>query len=279
MACPLHPHSIPSLLSYKQEDEILRRRGQRQPFFGVLARKAFQMRTEVTEVGVAAIQQVRLVSMMEGSLRDSLRKTEARQPVRSFLRDAFERVGKPFARRTFEQHAGKQDIVDRWFAEVQRWLQSDVAGAEIRRITETVRQDIVSLIAQGREEGLGSEAIAQRMEEEMESINRQRARVIARTETVTASNQASQFGAQQTGRPMTKTWTDAGDDRVREAHALADGQTKDLDTPYDLPGVEGVPAAKAMFPGDPTLPAGQRIQCRCVELYNQKDNPIERLLG
>ena len=63
---------------------------------------------------------------------------------------------------------------------------------------------------------------------------------------------------------MQKEWVDSGDSRVRPSHREMDGQTRALDEPYD---VRGFPAR---FPADPQLPARERIQCRCIEVYTRE---------
>jgi len=277
MACPVH--SVKSLVELGSKADDVRTRfwknfeARRQPFYGPFARKARQMREAVMQPALEAVESTQVVRLMEGSVTSRLGREDARKPVRSYLRETFRTVGQRFAQAAFEQHKSvKANPVDEWFAAVERWLGSEQAGAEIRQITDTVRRDIVEIIRQGAEEGVGSERMARRIEEQMEEINRRRARVIARTEVITASNQASQQGAKSTKRPMEKEWVDSADSRVRAAHENTDGQTRDLDEPYDVVGFPG------MYPADPQLPARLRVQCRCVETYEAKDSLISELL-
>lgn len=58
-----------------------------------------------------------------------------------------------------------------------------------------------------------------------------------------------------------KTWRTVGDERVRKAHADADGQTVGLDEDFDI---DGYPAA---HPGDERLPDDLAINCRCALEY------------
>lgn len=60
-----------------------------------------------------------------------------------------------------------------------------------------------------------------------------------------------------------KTWRTVGDERVRSAHAAAEGQTKSLNEPFIVDG------EALMFPGDTSLgaSAGNVIGCRCVAIY------------
>lgn len=277
MPCPIH--DVQSLSELGQKADSPRTRfwknieGRRQPFYGPYARKARQAREAVTEEALEAVRASGVVRLMPQAVTARLDRGDAKTPVRSYLRDTYRTVGRRFATAAFQQHkSAKADPVDEWFAEVEAWLSGEEAGQEIRRITDTVRKDILSILSQAREEGVGSERMAQRIEEQIEGIHRQRARVIARTEVITASNKASQSGAASTGRPMEKEWVDSADSRVRAAHENTDGQTRDLDEPYDVNG------SPAMYPADPQLPAALRIQCRCVETYEPKDSLISDLL-
>ena len=55
-----------------------------------------------------------------------------------------------------------------------------------------------------------------------------------------------------------KRWVTMHDDRVRETHAAADGQTVALDEAFIVGGYP------MQYPGDRNAPIGETIQCRCV---------------
>ena len=88
-----------------------------------------------------------------------------------------------------------------------------------------------------------------------------RGEVLARTETLTALNRASveamnqaiDTGAINAG-VVTKVWRTARDNRVRDSHAELDGQTAPID---------GVFANGLAYPGDPSGPPEEIINCRC----------------
>jgi hypothetical protein len=52
-------------------------------------------------------------------------------------------------------------------------------------------------------------------------------------------------------------WATMDDERVRDAHADADGQT------VPVGGLFVVGGERCHYPGDPVLSAGQRLRCRC----------------
>ena len=55
-----------------------------------------------------------------------------------------------------------------------------------------------------------------------------------------------------------KRWVTMHDDRVREGHALADGQEVPLGSPFVVDG------EYLQYPGDPRGSAGNVVNCRCV---------------
>lgn len=94
-----------------------------------------------------------------------------------------------------------------------------------------------------------------------------RAATIARTETARAANATANAaaGAVNDEVPIVKTWLATEDDRTRETHADADGQTVAFDDVFD---VGGWPAA---YPCDPELPAEESVNCRCVCVFDAAD--------
>jgi uncharacterized protein with gpF-like domain len=67
-----------------------------------------------------------------------------------------------------------------------------------------------------------------------------------------------------------QTWNTAGDERVRESHADMEGQQVPLGQPF----VSGL-GNDLMYPGDPSAPAEDVINCRCVvtrELSHASDS-------
>ena len=62
-----------------------------------------------------------------------------------------------------------------------------------------------------------------------------------------------------------KEWSAILDARVRNPHAVADGQIKNINDPFVVDG------ERLMFPGDSSLgaSAGNYINCRCSALYSR----------
>lgn len=88
-----------------------------------------------------------------------------------------------------------------------------------------------------------------------------KARTIARTEITSAANGGSIAYMRQTGLVSHKTWHATFGPRTRPTHAAASGQTVELDGKFSVGG-------SAMdHPGDPSAPASETANCRCVLLY------------
>jgi hypothetical protein len=88
------------------------------------------------------------------------------------------------------------------------------------------------------------------------------------------------------GAPDAKTWLTRRDEKVRPSHVYADGQEVPSNLRYKIPKVNTGNDANdiragfdlARRPGDPDLPIGNRIHCRCesVVLPNELARHIER---
>ncbi|HXS57499.1 MAG TPA: phage minor head protein [Hanamia sp.] len=134
-------------------------------------------------------------------------------------------------------------------------------------ITKTTREIIQEVLTQATEEGRNLNWIENELTVESEDLTRNRARLIARTETVTASNRASYLAAAKTGLKMKKEWLSAGDKRVRPDHQMVNGSKIDMEDFFT------VGDSKLLLPGSRvqenglSSPASEVCNCRCVVLY------------
>lgn len=67
--------------------------------------------------------------------------------------------------------------------------------------------------------------------------------------------------AEDAGLSATRTWVSVGDDRVRDSHQEADGQTIGIADSYDVGG------ESLDYPGDPSGSPEETYNCRCGEDY------------
>jgi len=101
------------------------------------------------------------------------------------------------------------------------------------------------------------------LEKTFGELSTYRAETIARTEMIGTYNGASRQAAVDSGVPIAREWLAVGangsDDRTRPSHVRLDGErTTSMNDPYS----NGL-----MYPGDPSGPASETVNCRCVELY------------
>ena len=67
--------------------------------------------------------------------------------------------------------------------------------------------------------------------------------------------------AQDMGIKVQKQWLATLDNRTRDAHAMLDGQIKDIDEPFDSE------LGEIMYPGDPSADPANVYNCRCTLVY------------
>ncbi len=79
--------------------------------------------------------------------------------------------------------------------------------------------------------------------------------MLARTDLNALSNAGSLLGATTADAAATKTWLATEDERTRETHADADGQTVGINEPFTVGG------ESAQYPGDPDLSWEESANC------------------
>ncbi len=160
--------------------------------------------------------------------------------------------------RRFEKKTTFPDLMATW---VNR-----EALRKAKLISATDAEDVRDAIQDGLEEGLGTEEIGSRIRK-VSSLTASRAATIARTETHAAATFGSvesvREAEQELGVRMNKVWLATNDDRTREDHLAADGQTVGLDERFVVGG------ELMDRPGDPSASAEQVIGCRCAIAYEE----------
>lgn len=90
------------------------------------------------------------------------------------------------------------------------------------------------------------------------------AEALARTDLIGLANGGSIVAAREVMPPgSTKTWLATPDDRTRETHVEADGQTVPMDAQFDVGG------EMLDYPGDPSGSDDEVINCRCTVIYEE----------
>lgn len=133
------------------------------------------------------------------------------------------------------------------------WVQKHAAEM-VTHVTRTTRESIRGLVEQGIKDGLSVDDIAKELRK-AHAFSKERARLIARTETTKATNGSkrtalSEYQATNADATVLKTWLATKDERVREEHARMDGTEIGIDDVFDNGLTE---------PGEPN--------CRCTLTY------------
>jgi SPP1 gp7 family putative phage head morphogenesis protein len=141
------------------------------------------------------------------------------------------------------------------------WIGDEAVRQNIVGISETTRNQIVSLVENGAEEGLGTEEVAGNITKALPAISKARGATIARTEIGSAAENGSIAAAKETGLMLEKQWLSVTDSRSRPEHAAMNGVIVGMDEVFDVDGV----AMK--HPKDPAGGAKNIINCRCTTAF------------
>jgi hypothetical protein len=154
--------------------------------------------------------------------------------------------------------------------------------AEVRNRLVRVPDEVFSLVAHqvatGVNLGEGIPELRARIDNILSTTASERwpnrATVIARTEAVGALNagRAEAFRVVAEEDPDTiyeRLWLSTDDHRTRSTHEEADGQRVPLNSPFIVGGFE------LAFPGDPSGPPQEVIQCRCTSLLVEQGETVD----
>lgn len=152
-------------------------------------------------------------------------------------------------------------------------------GEAIKTITDTnekqMRRIVKRLTEENLIEGDSNPLLAKELFNEFESLSKGRSRVIARTETAIASNNASREAVKSINLPnMEKGWVsqlvgdrrDGGKNGDGPNHQIMNGQWVPLDEKFAVP-----PDADMDGPGDEHAEVGQLANCTCAMVYRSRN--------
>lgn len=184
------------------------------------------------------------------------------------ISDFGERTNERFEKSLKKKAGYSHKAFDITSAAIVAWIEA-TAAKRATLIAETSKEEVARVIRQGVLAGLSVDKIAMAIRVFYTERKAARAMLIARTEVVAASNYGSWQGAKQTSVPMIRTWLATSDDRTREAHADADGQTTGMEGTFNVDG------QSLSYPGDPVGSADNVINCRCGVQYNVDPSFLE----
>jgi hypothetical protein len=155
--------------------------------------------------------------------------------------------------------------IERWVQSAQRFTEQ-YGATFVREVTDTTKDIIRQVTLQALDEGLSMQDTAKRLREVWPDVSTIRATRIARTEVATAASYAGKEAAEtfqaEAQIDVLKKWLATPDERTRETHVEA-GQQPAIPMSENFV-VGGYPCEA---PLDITLPAHEKINCRCAVMY------------
>lgn len=138
------------------------------------------------------------------------------------------------------------------------------ASNRVKGLGDMAWDETRSQISQGMSQGESIEEITKRVQHAA-TVSENRARTVARTETIMAANAGGYAQARvlpEVVQPVNKQWLSTSDRRTRMSHVIANEQIQDLEKPFHVGGWP------LMYPGDTRAPASEVVNCRCTTLYD-----------
>ena len=170
-----------------------------------------------------------------------------------------------------------------WVKEVLNFL-VQYGFTLVSNMTQTTKVKLQEIVAKGIEEGKSIDQITKDiLSDETTGYSMMRAKRIARTEVMRASNYAAMIGADKHPFEVDKVWISARDKRTRRIpkdmydHYDMNGQKVGWADDFTSTGKRG-DLVVAGFPGDPTTPAGFSINCRCTVGFEPKRDANGKLI-
>ncbi|KIL80722.1 phage minor head protein [Bacillus badius] len=170
-----------------------------------------------------------------------------------FLQMTIEELSKVMMK-SIDKDVAFETLSQRTIAWIEQWSKelSDLMQLNTHAAVEQLLKD-------GIENGESIQQIELKLKE-LPQFDRSRARTTAITEVLTASSRAQWESYNQSPAVTGKQWKHSGAHKIkpREAHIDLDGTVVGVNERFDVNGYE------ADYPRDPSLPAGERVNCHCV---------------
>ena len=135
------------------------------------------------------------------------------------------------------------------------------AGEQITSVTDTLKKTLVSILRHELEEsdGLGVEAITQRIYRSYRQQQEWEVRRIVQTEALISTGRAGDIASRSLEIPFTKQWCVSGLANTRDTHLAVDGTLVDADEPFT------VGHSLLMYPHDTSMgaDASEIVNCAC----------------
>ena len=148
----------------------------------------------------------------------------------------------------------------------------------VQPITDTTKKQIAKVLEQANEQGWGIKKTVSALRASG-SITKQRAMLIARTESMSAANAAAMLTAADLDIMVNKKWLSTNDIRTRRIprdqydHLHMNGREVGFTDPFIVPSTKTIDAME--YPGDKSGSAGNVCNCRCTVTFV----PVKDALG
>lgn len=225
-------------------------------------------------------QQWRLAQIGRGkrfeAMRDRIaeRMTNANEVAAAYINDTFPGIyslNRNYAAYTIENEVGADVGFDLWDEQTVRRLIVDRPDLmpyyppkrAVKRGIDLAwgKSQITAQVTTGILQGESIKHLADRLQQNIPTMNRNSAIRAARTAVTSAQNAGrldSYLQAEEMGIKLKKQWVATLDGRTRHSHQLLDRQTQDNGKPFQ--SILG----EIMFPGDPDAAPANVYQCRCT---------------
>ena len=199
------------------------------------------------------------------------------KPLLKIYSDLYTQIGIRFANwyaKTFENYLTKKidttNLNDIWAARFAA-LGVAVGSQRVTLVSGTAKQTLIRitqrLMSDPEFMTLGAIEKGRILRNQFNRYSQFQAERLVRTEATAAANFATSAAATTIfpGDQLQKEWIASFDDRVRDTHSDADGQIVDQNAAFLVGG------SQMMFPGDPSAPASEVINCRCSIAHIPKE--------
>jgi hypothetical protein len=163
---------------------------------------------------------------------------------------------------------------DFWLQELEKLFKANGAKkvTEILGTTLELATPVIKEALKMAAEGSSIDAIQKEIIKNLNgvggAVSPARARMIARTEVIGASNQSTFEAVKSSGVEIEKKWLTGGMN-IRPSHKAAESQGWiDFNEPFKVKSDNGYDTM--MHPGDPSGSAGNVINCKCVLIFRAK---------
>lgn len=153
-----------------------------------------------------------------------------------------------------------------WLARLRSIINSQEVGKRVNSVSDTIKKKIRKSLEESSQQFVSIRKVISKLRRDVGDISRQRAEVIARTETTFISNIAAEQSAKETGLKLMKIWIHTRDARTRDAHRKVSAKAIKSEEKFLVGGY------RLDKPGDPSAPISQTVNCRCVVVYLPADD-------